>query len=50
MENKKKIKMGTLEDFKKIIKNKGEENVFAAIVDGLNKAVKKGKTNGWIGT
>ena len=40
MKNKKKIKTGTLEDFKRIMKKKGEEDVFASIVEGLNKANK----------
>lgn len=43
MENKKKTKMGTLEDFKKIIEKKGKEEVFSLLVEALNKADKNRK-------
>lgn len=36
----KKPKMGTLKDFEKLMKEKGEDEMFARIAEALNKSVK----------
>lgn len=38
--DKKKPKIGTLKDFEKMMKEKGEEEMFASIADALKNSVK----------
>ena len=38
--NDKKPKMGTLKDFEKMMKEKGEDDMFACIADALKNSIK----------
>ena len=37
----KKVKMGTFEDFKKMVKEKSEDELFECVANALKNAVKK---------